>query len=144
MSAEVRAAGGVVVRDGAAGYEVLLVHRPRYDDWTLPKGKCERDERDEDAARREVEEETGYRCELGDEVAHVEYTDGRGRAKSVRYWLMRVVDGSFWPNHEVDAIVWLGAAAAHDLLTYPTDRRVLRAGLAAAGHGELHSRGTSG
>ena len=84
----VRAAGGVVTRGPDSALEVLVVHRPRYDDWSLPKGKVEPGETDEDAARREVEEETGYQCTLGEELATVRYIDRRGRDKQVRFWQM--------------------------------------------------------
>ena len=87
--AEVLAAGGVVRRDG----RILLVHRPKYDDWTLPKGKLDAGEGFEEAALREVEEETGFRCELGDELEPTAYTDGKGREKLVRYWEMTPVGG---------------------------------------------------
>ena len=86
----VRAAGGVVVRAGADGPEVLLVHRPAYDDWTFPKGKLDRGETEEECALREVEEETGLRCTLGRELGSTTYRDGKGRRKRVRYWLMEV------------------------------------------------------
>src|SRR5204863_3479004 len=99
----VRAAGGVVYRDG----QILLVHRPKYDDWTFPKGKANEDETDEDCALREVEEETGLRCSLGRELASTSYTDSRGRPKRVRYWLMRCEDGLFEPTAEVDEIAWV-------------------------------------
>ena len=121
---EVRAAGGLVVRDGDDGTEVLLVHRPRYDDWTFPKGKVDPGESDEDAAIREVEEETGYRCSLDFELPSTRYFDARGRAKLVRYWLMRVVDGEFVVNNEVDQIEWLTPAAASARLTYDRDREL--------------------
>ena len=126
----VRAAGGVVWRradDG--GVELVVVHRPRYDDWTLPKGKAERDESDEDAAVREVEEETGIRCRLGHELARVQYTDNKGRPKQVRFWEMtpkRSV-GAFRANDEVDKLRWVTVKAAEPLLSYPRDREVLRA-----------------
>ena len=81
----VRAAGGIVRRDG----EVLVVHRPKYDDWSFPKGKLDEGERWEDAALREVEEETGFRCSLGPELGSTAYTDSRGRPKVARYWLMQ-------------------------------------------------------
>ena len=120
-----RAAGGLVVRDtGDGGREVLLVHRPRYDDWTFPKGKVDVGESDQDAALREVEEETGFRCSLGFELPSTRYVDGRGRSKLVRYWLMRVVDGDFVANNEVDQIEWLTADEARARLTYDRDRQL--------------------
>ncbi|HYX76881.1 MAG TPA: NUDIX domain-containing protein, partial [Gaiellaceae bacterium] len=105
----VRAAGGVVTRSGAGGRsEILLVHRPKYDDWTLPKGKAEPGESDEDCALREVEEETGLACELGDEVAVLEYADAAGRPKRVRYFAMTPRTGAeAGPRNEVDAVRWL-------------------------------------
>ena len=121
----VRAAGGVVLRPDGESYEVLLVHRPRYDDWSFPKGKCTRGESFDAAALREVEEETGYRCELGVDLGMVEYVDGRGRDKVVRYWAMSVVGGEFAPNAEVDLVAWLPTESARERLTYPHDRRVL-------------------
>lgn len=84
----VRAAGGVVWRRSPGGVEVVLVHRPAYDDWSLPKGKVHRDESDEEAALREVEEETGLACSLGEELPSTSYVDGAGRDKCVRYWEM--------------------------------------------------------
>jgi 8-oxo-dGTP diphosphatase len=106
--------------------EVLVVHRPKYDDWTLPKGKAEPGESDEECALREVEEETGLRCRLGDELASTEYVDHDGRSKVVRYWAMTVEGGSFTPNREVDAVEWLPVADAADRMTYDRDRTVLR------------------
>ena len=88
MSAVVRAAGGVVVRDTGAGEHVLLVHRSKYDDWTFPKGKAERDETDEACALREVEEETTLRCRLTRPLPSTRYVDARGRPKVVRWWVM--------------------------------------------------------
>ncbi|HEY2073493.1 MAG TPA: NUDIX hydrolase [Gaiellaceae bacterium] len=122
MTDVVRAAGGVVRRDG----DVLLVHRPRYDDWTFPKGKAEEDETDEDCALREVHEETGLRCELEDELATTHYTDAKGRPKRVRYWRMHpIADDGFTPNEEVDELRWLDADDAAALLTYERDRVLL-------------------
>jgi 8-oxo-dGTP diphosphatase len=122
----VHAAGGVVWRAGAGGEpEVLLVHRPKYDDWTLPKGKLDAGEGSEEAALREVEEETGLRCALGEELASTEYADRYGRPKRVRYWAMQVDDGQFQPNHEVDEVRWLQVPSARQTLTYDRDREVL-------------------
>ena len=125
---EVRAAGGVVYRDdGDGAVAVLLVHRPRYDDWTLPKGKLQPGESDEAAALREVEEETGLRCELGDELPWSRYRDKSGRPKVVRYWAMRPLGGEFHPHDEVDDILWLPLDAAGGALSYPRDREILHA-----------------
>ena len=115
------AAGGVVVRDG----RVLLVHRPRYDDWTLPKGKLDPGESFEDAAVREVEEETGVRCTLGRELPAIQY-EVRGRPNLVRYWLMAPESQTeFEPNDETDAIRWVTLEEASSLLTYDRDRALL-------------------
>jgi 8-oxo-dGTP pyrophosphatase MutT (NUDIX family) len=127
----VRAAGGVVWRlagepgDGRA--EVVLVHRPRYDDWTLPKGKAEPGETDEQTALREVEEETGLRCILGAELASSRYVDNKGRDKLVRYWVMQVADegAARLPDDEVDEVRWVPLPAAPALLSYPRDLAVL-------------------
>ena len=119
----VEAAGGVVLHEG----RVLLVHRPRYDDWTLPKGKLDRGESFEDAALREVWEETGLRCTLGRELPGTEYRDRKDRPKVVRYWLMELAGepGSFGPNEEVDEVRWLAVEEAAAELTYDRDREVL-------------------
>ena len=123
MSAEVRAAGGVVLDPEG---RVVLVHRPRYDDWTLPKGKLDRGESFEDAALREVEEETGLRCRLVRELPSSEYLDPKGRSKLVRYWLMEVEhDPGFVPNDEVDELRWVPLEEAPALLTYPRDAEIL-------------------
>jgi phosphohistidine phosphatase SixA len=126
----VRAGGGVVRRRVAHGAEFALVHRPRYDDWTFPKGKAEEGETDEDNAEREVREETGFRCERGPEVASIDYIDHLGRSKTVRYWLMYPAAGSFAPNEEVDELRWVDGPSAATMLTYDHDRRVLDAALA--------------
>jgi 8-oxo-dGTP pyrophosphatase MutT (NUDIX family) len=123
----VRAAGGVPVRDSHGALEVLVVHRPRYDDWTFPKGKCEAGESDEACALREVEEETGLRCSLEAELPSTAYLDGRGRDKRVRYWRLRVVDGEPTFDHEVDGSRWVTLEDAAALLTYERDLAVLRA-----------------
>jgi 8-oxo-dGTP diphosphatase len=122
----IRAAGGLVVRDGEDGArEVLVVHRPRYDDWTFPKGKAHRDETDEDCAVREVEEETGLLCALGEELPSTEYRDPSGRPKRVRYWLMRPVGGTLEFHHEVDGGRWVSPEEARRLLSYGRDRELL-------------------
>ena len=126
MSNVIRAAGGLVVRTADDQPEVLVVHRPRYDDWSFPKGKLDAGERDEDAAAREVEEATGYRCRLLDEVGCRSYRDRHGRPKEVRYWKMEpLTDTGFAPNDEVDERRWLSFRAAAALLTYPDDRELL-------------------
>lgn len=124
MSSEIEAAGGVVRSDDG---RFAAVHRPRYDDWSLPKGKLDAGETFEQAALREVWEETGLRCELVRELPPVRYTV-RDRPKLVRYWLMEVSsDPGFEPNDEVDALRWLSAADALELLTYDRDKGVLSA-----------------
>lgn len=130
MSAEVRAAGGVVVRDGPGGPEVVAVHRPKYDDWSLPKGKLDPDEDWEEAALREVAEETGFECELGDELSSVSYTDRKGRPKLVRWWAMRPSgDGEFTATDEVDEVRWIAVDEAEGLLDYEHDRELVREAL---------------
>jgi 8-oxo-dGTP diphosphatase len=125
---EVRAAGGVVVRDGA----VLVVHRPRYDDWSLPKGKLEDGESWEEAALREVREETGVGGRLVRELDDDHYTDRKGRPKRVRWWLMQPVALDLRePDHEVDEVRWVPLADAQALLSYAHDRALV-AGLADA------------
>lgn len=127
-AAEVKAAGGVVRRlVDAGGVEVAVVHRPRYDDWSFPKGKLDAGEGWEEAALREVEEETGLRCRLLGELPPTAYTDRKGRAKAVRYWLMEPAGGSFTANDEVDELRWLTPAQAEELLSYPHDRELVRA-----------------
>ena len=127
MSDRILAAGGVVVRDG----RVLLVHRPRYDDWTLPKGKLDPGESFEDAARREVEEETGIRCRLVRELPSARY-QSRGLPKVVRYWLMEPeADAPFVPNDETDELRWLTPDEALSQLSYRPDRDIVVAAAAA-------------
>jgi len=121
----IEAAGGVVLRGDDSDLEVLVVHRLRYDDWSLPKGKLDPGEGWEEAALREVREETGLRCTLGRELAPVAYTDRKGRSKVVRYWLMEPHGGSFEPNDEVDELRWLPLAEAAGLLSYPHDRELV-------------------
>ena len=127
-AAEVKAAGGVVWRDGERP-EVVVVHRPRYDDWSLPKGKLDAGEGWEEAALREVEEEVGLRCTLGPELPPVSYRDNKGRAKVVRYWVMHAEDerSSFSPNDEVDEMRWVAIDEAAGMLTYARDAELVRA-----------------
>jgi 8-oxo-dGTP pyrophosphatase MutT (NUDIX family) len=126
---EVSAAGGVLVRSGEGGREVAVIHRPKYMDWSLPKGKLEPGEGWLEAALREVEEETGYRCEASVELPPVSYLDRKGRRKLVRYWLMEPVEGDFEPHGEVDELRWIGRDQAGQLLTYPHDRDLVRKAL---------------
>lgn len=123
----VDAAGGVVVRGEDPSAEVVVVHRPRYDDWSLPKGKLDEGETFEAAALREVEEETGLSCSLtGPELQTNAYVDHKGRDKVVRWWQMNPAGGDFEPNDEVDEIRWLPIAAAIELVDYDHDRVLLR------------------
>jgi 8-oxo-dGTP diphosphatase len=126
----VRAAGGIVTLNDGDEPRFALVHRPKYDDWTFPKGKLHDGEPEEQAALREVEEETGLRCRLEDPVDAVTYTDRLGRPKVVRYWTMTPNEGTFRPNDEVDELRWVGGEEAMALLTYPHDRDLLRSVLA--------------
>lgn len=131
MSGTVRAAGCVLWRrppGPAGGVELCLVHRPRYDDWSFPKGKLKRGESPREAAVREVLEETGHHCVPGAVLPMVRYV-ANGRPKEVTYWSAEATKGSFAPNHEVDAVLWLPPAAARERLTQPRDREVLAAAL---------------
>jgi len=114
----------VPVREAEGRPEVLLVHRPKYDDWSFPKGKAYEGESDEDCALREVREETGLECKLGPELPTVFYTS-KGQPKRVRYWLMEPFAGEFAPHREVDEIAWLGLAETGERLTYEHDRSLL-------------------
>lgn len=125
--AEVWAGGGLARRRAASGdWEVAMVHRPRYQDWSLPKGKVKPGETVEEAALREVEEETGLLCRLLDPCGDATYRDRRGRLKVVRYWVMEVVlEGTFEPSQEVDAMRWSAVPEALLTLTYPRDRELV-------------------
>ena len=124
--ADIRAAGGVVVRTGSKkGLEIAVVHRPRYDDWSLPKGKLDKGEKFRKAALREVREETGLVCEPIRELSPTIYAIGAGKTKLVRYWLMEPIEGSFEPNSEVDELKWMDPVKAADRLTYKHDRELV-------------------
>jgi 8-oxo-dGTP pyrophosphatase MutT (NUDIX family) len=126
-NADVKAAGGVVRRQGPDGPELAVVHRPRYDDWSFPKGKLDRDESWEEAALREVREETGLHCRLGRELEPTAYDTPKGR-KAVRFWLMEpeTEPGEFTPNEEVDELRWLSPTDAEGLLSRDHDRALAR------------------
>ena len=133
MAKPIRAAGGVVWRPAAgpsddSAVEVAVVHRPRYDDWTLPKGKLGAGESELDGALREVFEETGYRVRPGRALGDVHYlksSDGESREKVVHYWAMEAIGGAFTPSREVDELTWLSPEGARAVLTRQTDREVL-------------------
>jgi 8-oxo-dGTP pyrophosphatase MutT (NUDIX family)/phosphohistidine phosphatase SixA len=130
---EIRAAGGVLWRrrgqaKGAEGVEIVLIHRPQYDDWSLPKGKLEPGESAFEAALREVWEETGYHALPGRSLGRIRYLKSSrngARPKVTSFWSMKAGPGSFKPGSEVDRIRWISLADARDLLTYPTDREIL-------------------
>jgi 8-oxo-dGTP diphosphatase len=121
---QVHAAGGLVVR---ADGRIVVVHRPKYDDWSLPKGKLDGDESYEDGALREVEEETGVRGRIVEELAPTRYRDRKGRDKIVRWYRMDFEDEplAFAPNAEVDEVRWLTPREALDLLNYEHDRSLV-------------------
>lgn len=127
VSKAVLAAGAVLWRPNGdpAAPEIAIIHRPRYDDWSLPKGKVDPGETEPVTAVREVCEETGYISHLGRRLAAVSYPVEQG-IKKVRYWAARCVDGAFTPNAEVDELKWLPVGEAISQLGYPHDRKVLR------------------
>ncbi|GAA1998269.1 NUDIX hydrolase [Catenulispora subtropica] len=131
----VRAAGCVVWRPGPAGPEVAVIHRPRYDDWSFPKGKLDPGETWLAAAVREVLEETGCPVLVGRRLPTQEYDvsfGGPPRTKRVKYWAAQAVAGAeFRPNSEVDRLEWVSAAQARALLTRQTDQDLLEAFTAA-------------
>lgn len=121
------AAGGIVIRRLGAAEQILVVHRPRYDDWSLPKGKLDEGETLRDAALREVLEETGLACRTGALAGEARYADARGRAKAALYFEMTAESGRFVPNDEVDEVRWLTPEAAADLLSYAHDAALVSA-----------------
>ena len=133
-SGRVLAAGGVIVHDG----RICVIHRPRYEDWSLPKGKLEADETFEAGAVREVSEETGLRARGLEELTPHEYIDRKGRPKIVRWWRMSVeVVEPFVVNDEVDQRRWTTAAEADRLLDYEHDRALVREALALEPNGPI-------
>ena len=128
----IRAAGGVLwrslARSSSEAVEVAVIHRPRYDDWSLPKGKLASGESDVDGAIREVLEETGFHVRLGRALGVTRYMkemDGNVRPKTVRWWAMEAMTGTFVPTREVDELRWLSLGEAHDILSRETDRALL-------------------
>lgn len=122
----IRAAGGVVCRVGSKGEtQIAVIHRPGYNDWTLPKGKVEPDETPEDCAVREVKEETGMRCEIVRPLGCIAYVDRRGRSKVACYWIMENKGGRFRPTVEVDKLAWLTLDETVDRLTYERDKQLI-------------------
>ena len=127
---EVEAAGGVVVDDTG---RIAIIHRPRRNDWSLPKGHVDPGETHEEAALREVVEETGLTCRIIGDAGETRYTDRNGRHKRVRYYVMSVLGGAFEPNHEASAMRWI-APDELDVLSYDCDVELIRA---TAGQREL-------
>jgi len=126
--ARVKAAGVVLWRPGQGSDEpeLALIHRPKLDDWSFPKGKLKDGERSKQAARREALEETGMRVVLGSRLPTQRYL-AKGRPKRVRYWSAVRVSGAFAPNREVDRLVWLPAGRARERLSYRHDRELVDA-----------------
>jgi 8-oxo-dGTP diphosphatase len=127
----VQAAGGLVIRRWDTVLQIALVHRPEHHDWSFPKGKLETGESFEEAALREVLEETGLACRILRFIGHTEYVDRKGRPKAVAYWVMAAEAGSFTPNAEVDELRWVTLAEAGFLLSYPRDRELAAVLMAA-------------
>jgi 8-oxo-dGTP diphosphatase len=126
---DIAAAGGVLIAPGEDGPLVAVIHRPKYMDWSLPKGKLEEGEGWQEAALREVEEETGYRARPSEELDRVSYLDRKSRRKLVRYWLMEPLDGQFEPHGEVDELRWVTEEEADRLLTYDHDKAIVHEAL---------------
>ena len=118
----IRAAGGIVIRDG----DVMLVHRPKYDDWSLPKGKCQSGETDEACAIREITEETGIECRIVRALGTSRYRVPAG-PKVVRWFLMRPIGGAFKPSHEVDEIAWVPRGSVREAITFEVGTEQLEA-----------------
>ncbi|MDP9093297.1 MAG: NUDIX hydrolase [Actinomycetota bacterium] len=123
-TAPIAAAGGVVWRGHPEAVEIALIHRPRYDDWSLPKGKLAEHEGELNAAVREVGEELGARVAVSRRIGRGRYVVGRA-PKTVTYWTMRYLGGAFTPNSEADDVVWLSPGKARKKLTYDVDRGIV-------------------
>lgn len=123
---EVRAAGGVLWRRSDGIVEVLLIHRPRYMDWSLPKGKAKSGESDEEAAVREIDEEVGVQAELGRELPSTRYRDSRGRPKIVRYWAVELpAEAAPYAGAGVSEVRWVPLKEAPEHLSWDRDRAVI-------------------
>ena len=122
----IQAAGGLLWRDAPDGRQIAIVHRPKYDDWTLPKGKLKSGEDWIGAARREVEEETGCQVDVKDYAGQVDYQI-KGTPKTVRFWEM-VLAGEchFQSNKEIDALDWVAVEDALQRLSYAGERELLK------------------
>ncbi|MBF6191061.1 MULTISPECIES: NUDIX hydrolase [Nocardia] len=129
VTANIHAAGAVLWRESSTGaIEIALVHRPKYEDWSLPKGKLDPGETPVLAAVREVREETGLESRLGRYLGHVTYPiPGHRKLKRVDYWAAEQVGGEFTVNSEVDVLSWHPLDRVMDQLSYPMDRQVVRA-----------------
>ncbi|MDJ0391965.1 NUDIX hydrolase [Rhodococcus sp. G-MC3] len=130
LRANIFAAGAVLWRvspDSGRELTVALVHRPKYDDWSFPKGKVDPGETTVDAAVREVAEETGFNSRLGRYLSTVTYPiPGHRKMKKVDYWAAEARSGKFEPNSEVDVLRWVTPAEAAHQLSYPMDHKILR------------------
>ena len=121
----VNAAGCLVYRRKRGALEVLVVHRPNYDDWSFPKGKCDKGETDYDCALRETLEETGFKVDPIGELSEVSYKLASGKNKLVRFWYAEKTGGKFKQNSEVDAAEWLDIESARGALSYDRDKELL-------------------
>ncbi len=130
----IHAAGCVLWRrSSSGGVELALAFRPRWSDWSWPKGKIKKGETARAAALREVQEETGHTCRLGSGLPPSHYVDHAGREKEVKYWAAESTGGAFTPNDEVSELVWLPPDEARERLTYERDRELISPALAAVG-----------